>query len=271
MGHNETQKKEETNIAYMLSEYLSIPFEQFNVEREEPDCEFCFNGKNIGVEFVSIRPYKNISGTAKSVIEKEIRKLIYDLLVENDLYDVAFRIILNYDMYFCPQNIKKIRPKLIYEINEAINIVLKDPVYLAKTNDLTYSGIKSIEYNGELFNTIDIIYYKNANWKNDKKMIDPNTGRYSPIIYFTLGGMRIPVPINYVTEAIEMKEEKYNKYINNRSPVFDECWLCIYIQEEEHLFSIAGLELPRDFQTNYSRVFIVQESNLFPRVYELKK
>ena len=31
MGHNETQKKEETNIAYMLSEYLSIPFEQFNV------------------------------------------------------------------------------------------------------------------------------------------------------------------------------------------------------------------------------------------------
>lgn len=83
--------------------------------------------------------------------------------------------------------------------------------------------------------------------------------------------MRIPVPINYVTEAIEMKEEKYNKYINNRSPVFDECWLCIYIQEEEHLFSIAGLELPRDFQTNYSRVFIVQESNLFPRVYELKK
>ena len=24
MGHNETQKKEETNIAYMLSEYLSI-------------------------------------------------------------------------------------------------------------------------------------------------------------------------------------------------------------------------------------------------------
>ena len=52
---------------------------------------------------------------------------------------------------------------------------------------------------------------------------------------------------------------------------FDECWLCIYIQEEEHLFSIAGLELPRDFQTNYSRVFIVQESNLFPRVYELKK
>ena len=26
MGHNETQKKEETNIAYMLSEYLSIPF-----------------------------------------------------------------------------------------------------------------------------------------------------------------------------------------------------------------------------------------------------
>ena len=101
------KKKEETNIAYMLSEYLSIPFEQFNVEREEPDCEFCFNGKNIGVEFVSIRPYKNISGTAKSVIEKEIRKLIYDLLVENDLYDVAFRIILNYDMYFCPQNIKK--------------------------------------------------------------------------------------------------------------------------------------------------------------------
>lgn len=83
--------------------------------------------------------------------------------------------------------------------------------------------------------------------------------------------MRIPVPINYVTEAIEMKEEKYNKYINNRSPVFDECWLCIYIQEEEHLFSIAGLELPRDFQTNYSRVFIVLESNLFPRVYELKK
>mgnify|MGYP000647586895 FL=1 len=50
------------------------------------------------------------------------------LLVENDLYDVAFRIILNYDMYFCPQNIKKIRPKLIYEINEAINLVLKDPV-----------------------------------------------------------------------------------------------------------------------------------------------
>lgn len=65
-------------------------------------------------------------------------------------------------------------------------------------------------------------------------MIDPNTGRYSPIIYFTLGGMRIPVPINYVTEAIEMKEEKYNKYINNRSPVLMNVG-CAYIFKRKNI------------------------------------
>lgn len=258
--HIKIQKDEESKIAWMLSKYLCIPFNKFNIEREEPDCEFILDNKIIGVEFTSIHPYKDISGTAKTVIENKIRTLFSKALVNNNLHDITIRVILNPNIYFC-KCIKNIEPQLSIEINEAINLVLTNPIYMSNTNKY---GIESITYNGNLFKAIDITYYKNANWGNS------NTIQKKDQLYYTLGGIRVNIPIQSIIHAINEKEKNYNKYMKNREPAFDECWLCIYITKDEDLFTAVGIDLPPNFESKYSRIYIIQESLRFPLVYELK-
>jgi hypothetical protein len=285
-----SQKKEETEIGRMLSVHLSIPFDQFNFNREEPDCEVVINKKNIGIELTSIHPYQFLSrwkdqeereeyykekgknedikkgGTAKNVIENYIRESFTEVLLEKQLYDVVIGITLDYDLYFTKVRLKSLKPDLSNEIHEAINLVLSDEIYTSCTTSVRPPKI--FIYNGSLFGEISITYYKNANWNKDSPLI--RNGQYIPYIYFTLGGFRPQVPPECICEAIEEKCKKYSHYKSNHTPAFDECWLCVYLQKDEDIFTIAGSKFISTKTIGFERIILVQESNLFPRVLDLK-
>ena len=104
-----SQNQEEDMARYLLSCYLRIPFEDFQ-KGESPDFIINIEDKTVGLEVTTIHPSimvtaddaaKNNSprkGQNKNIIERTIKGLFYEYIERYNIYDIAIRIRLNYDL-----------------------------------------------------------------------------------------------------------------------------------------------------------------------------
>lgn len=257
-----SQNQEEDMARYLLSCYLRIPFEDFQ-KGESPDFIINIEDKTVGIEVTTIHPSimvtaddaaKNNSprkGQNKNIIERTIKGLFYEYIERYNIYDIAIRIRLNYDLYFKSYSINNKKDELRTEINEIFQRLKHDIGGITK--------LKGYSYTKKLLESVDVTYYPGAGWKDlftkDKSSIN---------IYFTFQGFLSPMPFDYIHPLIRKKERKLSMYKQNNHDI-KEFWLCLYLPSEEFAFTVKGVDCPEGYKSDYDRIIMVQDTPPFAR------
>ena len=117
--HKDMQNMEEGIAASYLAAYLHIDYKQFEV-RESPDLALTFDNKMVGVEITTLRPSiymtfpmdKPSKGQSIQAVENAVRKIIYECMLDLNLFDLTMQIELEPELYFGGIQVKKVKELL---------------------------------------------------------------------------------------------------------------------------------------------------------------
>lgn len=112
--HKDMQNMEEGIAASYLAAYLHIDYKQFEV-RESPDLALTFDNKMVGVEITTLRPSiymtfpmdKPSKGQSIQAVENAVRKIIYECMLNLNLFDLTMQIELEPELYFGGIQVKR--------------------------------------------------------------------------------------------------------------------------------------------------------------------
>lgn len=250
------QNSDEMRVLDILCCFLKIPYKSV-IQCESPDCIILYEGKRIGIEITSLRPSLMLNEygkpTNKKLIEKTIKKLCYDCMIEQDIYNISIGFMLHTSLYFTNYRVNERKKLLQIEIEK----IFKD--LHAKIDTYVGDKIQYYHYTSLSFLKVNIVYYPNAGWKDffmkDKSYIN---------IYFTFAGFLFPISIKCLESAISKKEKKI-EYYKQLNPDIDEFWLCLYLSDEEFGFTIKGIEPLKKIKSSYSKIIIAQSFPFYVR------
>lgn len=244
------QKQEEEKAIFPIIalEGGDIEFEHIG-ERHEPDFKLRYNGKRIGLEVVTLHPYKNHRFNVPAEVENFVSDYIHEKYQYQDCPEFScISIALGPKLLYSSGKLKN-TPEVKTAIENAINRNI-DYDYFAefRLTDLT----KDI--------TVD------AEYLHSLTHLASQYGQKFPIVSFdNPGGMQSPVSENDINVALSLKEEKYNRYTSHNGVQFDEVWLCMALPDEEYGFSIKGAPIPI-IDSKFDRIYLTQTTIPFARL-----
>ena len=262
--HKDMQNMEEGIAASYLAAYLHIDYKQFEV-RESPDLALTFDNKMVGVEITTLRPSiymtfpmdKPSKGQSIQAVENAVRKIIYECMLDLNLFDLTMQIELEPELYFGGIQVKKVKDLLKSSFMDIFANFSNDVVEIDSSKVL-----RSYKYGKHgYFLSVEFTCYPNSGFD---KLIKNNFSVISDIIKFTFHGFFHPLPFWSIEPFIRKKEKKLTFY-KNQNTNFQEYWLCLYLPETEYYFTIKGVKIPESFETSYDRIIMIQSKPPFCR------
>lgn len=247
------EEKRAINSVYdkIVREFIKL--EHIGADSKKPDFRLNYNGLNICIEMTRIEPYKNRNMETQCVIENAVEKIVRKVIKDKGKNPLcSIHIILGSIL----STLKKgTRINKIQNIERIIGAALNGRVnreYFTEFKVNRKIGAMRLMKKEEHVATL--------------KVIEKLMGKPFPEINFSNpGGFLDPISEKDILTAIKHKENEYSDYKNNRGESFDEVWLCLYLPDSEHGFTIRGASIPT-INSQYERIYLSEEKSPFARL-----